>query len=58
MHAKKVDKEAKLLQTLNHPNVISVYGRIEGAFSLVTKFIAKWILVSGEDVPTNSVCNC
>ncbi|PFX25295.1 putative serine/threonine-protein kinase kinX [Stylophora pistillata] len=51
---KKVDKEAKLLQTLNHPNVISFYGRIEGTSSLVTEFIER-ISVNGEDVSINSV---
>ena len=35
---KKFDREAKLLQNLNHPNVLSFYGRIEGTSSLVTKF--------------------
>lgn len=52
---KKVDKEAKLLQTLNHPNVISFYGRIEGTSSIVTEFIEKRISVNGEDVLINSV---
>ena len=57
---KKVDKEVKLLQTLNHPNVISFYGKIEGTSiegtsSLVTEFIEKRISVNGKDVSINSV---
>ncbi len=52
---KKFDQEAKILQTLNHPNVLGFYGRIEGTSSLVTEFLEKSLLVDGEDVAINSV---
>ncbi|XP_068750140.1 probable serine/threonine-protein kinase roco4 isoform X2 [Montipora capricornis] len=52
---RKVDKEAKLLHTLNHPNVVRFYGRIEGTSSLVTEFMEKSISVNHEDVSINNV---
>lgn len=38
---KKVDKEGTFLQTLNHQNVLTFYGRIEGTSSLVSEFLEK-----------------
>ena len=52
---KKMDKEGQLLQTLNHPNVLSFYGRIEGTSCLVTEFLEKRLSINGEDVSINSV---
>ena len=52
---KKFDKETKLLQTFNHPNVLSFYGRIDGTSSLVTEFLEKRLSVDGEDIPINNV---
>ena len=52
---RKVDKEAKMLQTLSHPNVVSFYGRIEGTSTLVTKFMEKRISVNREEISINSV---
>lgn len=52
---KKFDKETKLLQTFNHPNILSFYGRIEGTSSLVTEVLEKRLSADGEDIPINNV---
>ena len=52
---RKVDKEAKMLQTLSHPNAVSFYGRIEGTSTLVTEFMEKRMSVNREEISINSV---
>ena len=52
---RKVDKEATLLQTLVHPNVVRFYGRIEGTSSLVTEYMEKSMSANHEDVSINNV---
>ena len=52
---KKVDKEAKVLQNLNHPNILRFYGRIQGTSTLVTEFLEKTLEVDGETVSINCV---
>jgi len=51
---RKVDKET-LSQTLNHPNAVRFYGRIEETSSLVTKFMEKSMPVNHEDFSINNV---
>ena len=45
---RKVDKEATLLQTLSHRNVVHFYGRMEGSSTLVTEFMEKSIPVTSD----------
>ena len=52
---KRVDKEAKILQILNHPNILQFYGSRQRTSTLVTEFLEKTLEVDRETVSINCV---
>ena len=52
---RKVNKEAKFLKTLSHPNVLRFYGVIEGSSKIVTEYLEKVIVIENEQVPINNL---